>query len=97
MSLEGGTGVHFARVLDAGLAGYADWQITDDRGSALPPVVAGARSVAYGLGPEIDVTVPSLRSTITMRYTHDVAARSRPFGSLVFVAIGVAVWGAHVG
>jgi hypothetical protein len=44
VQLQGGSGVELARMLDVGVAGYALWQVTDDKGSALPPVLAGARS-----------------------------------------------------
>lgn len=91
----GGAGAHFARVVALGGAGYALWQVTDDGGSALPPVLAGARDVDYGLGPEVDVTVPALRAKVTARYTHDLLVRSRPSGEVVVIAIGVSAWRAR--
>ncbi|HEY2744515.1 MAG TPA: hypothetical protein VGL86_07825, partial [Polyangia bacterium] len=66
--------------------------VLDDRGSALPPQLAGARDVDYGLGPELDVTVPTLRTRIIARYTHDVAVRARPLGQLVLIAVEVQAW-----
>jgi hypothetical protein len=94
VQLQGGVGAHFAKIFDLGVAGYALWQVTDDSGSALPPVLAGARDVDYGLGPELDISVPALRTKVTARYTHDVAVRSRALGSLVLIAVSVSVWGA---
>ncbi len=92
VQLQGGVGARLARIVDIGVAGYALWQVTDDRGSALPPVLAGARDVDYGLGPELDVTMPALRTKLIVRYTHDVAVRSRPLGQLVVFAVEVQAW-----
>jgi hypothetical protein len=95
IQIQGGAGVRLARILDVGLAGYALWQVTDDTGSALPPILAGARDVDYGLGPELNVTVPQLRCKLVARYTHDVYVRSRPSGSLFVIALDISAWSAH--
>jgi len=95
VQLQGGTGVELGRIVDLGVAGYALWQVTDDKGSALPPVLAGARDVDYGLGPELNVTVPQLRCKLVARYTHDVYVRSRPSGSVVIIALTVSAWRAR--
>lgn len=39
LQVQGGGGFPVAKVLTMGLAGYALWQVTDDRGTALPQVV----------------------------------------------------------
>ncbi len=92
VQIQGGVGNRFLRIIDLGLIGYALWQVTDDRGSALPHVLAGARDVAYGLGAEVDVTVPALRTKVTLRYTHNLYARARPGGDAVLVGLTIAVW-----
>jgi hypothetical protein len=92
VQVQGGFGKTFFRVLDVGVAAYALWQVTDDSGSALPPAVRGARDRAYGLGPEIDLSIPAIRARLLVRYMHDVAVESRPFGQLLLFGLAVNVW-----
>ncbi len=54
LNVQGGAGTTVYRNVGAGLAGYALWQVADDRGADLPPELAGAHTRAFGLGPEID-------------------------------------------
>ena len=95
VQIQGGIGVNLARIVDLGVAGYALWQVTDDTGSALPPLLAGARDVDYGVGPELDVMMPQLRCKLTVRYTHDVYVRSRPRGEVTFIGLKVSAWQAQ--
>jgi hypothetical protein len=67
------------------------WQVRDDRGSAVPESLRGALDRAFGLGPEIDVTWAAIRSRFTLRYCHDVAVKTRPFGQILL--FGVTVFG----
>jgi hypothetical protein len=90
--LQGGVGGPVFRGVTVGLAGYALWQVTDDSGSDLPPVLRGARDRAWGLGPEASVILPPLRSKLTLRYTHDVAVRSRPLGGLLSLEFTFVAW-----
>ncbi len=92
VQIQGGAGGRVLGVIDAGIAGYALWQITDDRGKDLPPQLVGAREQAYGLGPEIDVTVRPLRSRITARWLWDLDGRARPVGTILVAGISVLAW-----
>jgi hypothetical protein len=92
IQVQGGIGGHVAGPVGLGLCGYGLWQVTDDSGSALPPVLAGARDVDIGLGPELDVDAPFLRARFTARYTHDVFVRSRTLGSMVLIAVTFSAW-----
>ena len=56
IQIEGGAGGRVLDNLDAGIIGYALWQVTDDRGSALPAPLAGVRERVFGLGPEISMS-----------------------------------------
>lgn len=85
--VQGGAGARVFRIVDVGVAGYALWQVTDDRGSELPPQLAGARDQVFGLGPELDVLVPPLRSRLTARFEWDIRAEARPLGTLLLVGI----------
>src|SRR5262249_6568370 len=56
LQVQGGVGVsRVNRAVELGLAGYALWQVRDDRGADLPSVLRGARDRVYGLGPEVAV------------------------------------------
>jgi hypothetical protein len=72
-----------------GLAAYALWQVRDDRGADLPEPLRGARDRAFGLGPEIDITVAPIRSRITLRYCRDVVVNARPLGQVLVVGLTV--------
>jgi hypothetical protein len=89
VQFQGGAGKTLRRIVDVGLAGYALRQVRPDRGSALPAPLRGARDRAYGLGPEIDITIPPIRSRITVRYCHDVSVRARPFGQTLVVGLSI--------
>ena len=42
--------------LDTGVVGYAQWQMTDNRGSDIPNPLRGIRSNIFAVGPEIAAT-----------------------------------------
>jgi hypothetical protein len=87
VQIQGGAGKTLFRVVDAGVVGYALWQVTDDTGSALPPVLRGARDRTFGLGAELGLTITDARTRFVLRYTHDVAVRSRPAGQLFVIGV----------
>src|SRR5262249_13363291 len=86
VQIQGGAGKTLG-VVDVGLAGYALWQVRDDRGNDLPEVLRGARDRAWGLGPEIDVTLAPIHGRITLRYVHAVAVKARPLGQVLVVGL----------
>jgi hypothetical protein len=90
--VQGGIGGRFLRIVDVGVAGYALWQVTDDTGSDLPDVFRDARERVFGLGPEVDVAIPQLRSRLTARLEWDIGGRARPVGTLLFLGISVVAW-----
>jgi hypothetical protein len=92
VQIQGGAGTKLWRVLRVGVTGYALWQVSDDRGAEVPPLVRGLRERAYGLGAEIDVTIPAVRTRLTVRYAHDLAVESRPQGQIVLVGVTVTCW-----
>jgi hypothetical protein len=90
IQIQGGAG--FSRMkgtIEAGAAAYALWQVRDDRGTALPPVLRGGRDRVYGAGPEVAVFVKAIRSQIRTRYVWDIGVRSRPSGNLFVVGLNV--------
>lgn len=92
VQIQGGAGKTLFRLLDIGLVGYALWQVRDDRGSALPPVLRGARDRDYGIGVELGVTVREVRARIGVRYTHDLYVAARPSGQLLLFMLRFAPW-----
>lgn len=92
IQVQGGVSVVFDDEIQVGLAGYGLWQVGDNSGSELPAVLRGARDQAYGLGPEVAFDLVSIRSKITLRYEHDVAASSRPFGQTFVFGYSLGLW-----
>lgn len=89
--VQGGAGGRVLAGVDLGVAGYALWQVTDDRGADLPATLRGARERAFGIGPELDVAVPALRSRLGARLTWDLDGRVRPVGTILLVGLSVLV------
>ena len=87
LQIQGGLGKTLFGVVDVGLAGYALWQVTGDRGTDLPPVLRGAHEQAFGLGPEIAVSIAPLRSRLSVRYEHDIYVKSHPFGQILVISL----------
>lgn len=89
--IQGGVAGRVA-VIDAGIAGYALWQVRDDTGSELPAALRGARDRAFGLGPEVNVALPALRSRVSARLAFDLDGEARPVGTLLVIGISTVVW-----
>lgn len=92
LQIQGGAGTTVRRVVDVGVAGYGLWQLTDDSGTALPAVLRGARDRTYGVGPEIDVRIPPIRTAVALRYEHDFLSQARPQGQIVFLGLSFLAW-----
>jgi hypothetical protein len=92
LQIQGGFGAALHEAILLGIAGYALWQVTDDSGADLPPILRGARDRAFGMGPEIDFSLRSIRSNVILRYEHDIAADSRPFGQFFTLAYSFDAW-----
>ena len=86
--IQGGAGANVSRVVVLGLAGYALWQVSPDRGSEIPPTLRDQRSRAFGLGPEVDVVIPRWSCRVTLRAEGELGVESRPKGTVV--ALGIA-------
>jgi hypothetical protein len=90
--IQGGIGAQINPAIEVGVAGYGLLQVTDDSGSDLPVALRGAQDRAYGMGPEVDFTLPAIRSTVTMRYEHDITARSHPLGQIFVFGYSLSAW-----
>lgn len=91
LNVQGGAGTTVFKNVTAGFAGYALWQVSDDRG-ALPPELTGARTRAYGLGPEIDVTIPKFRMRVDVRAEWDFGVVAHPQGLVFVVGVQWLAW-----
>ena len=92
IQIQGGAGTMLAgQLVEAGLAGYALWQVRDDRGTDLPLLLRGARDRVFGLGPEGAVMLKAINGQIRLRYEWDIGVRTRPQGSIFVAGINFVV------
>jgi hypothetical protein len=91
VQIEGGLGTKLFRELETGIAAYALWQVRDDRGTELPPVLTGARDRVYGLGPEGAMFIKAIHGQIRVRYEWDFGVRARPQGHIFVVGLNFVV------
>lgn len=68
--------------LDTGVVGYAQWQVTDNRGSDIPPPLRGIKSNIFAVGPEIAATTKFGR--FFARYLFEFGAQNAPEGQAFF-------------
>jgi hypothetical protein len=93
VQVQGGVGARvLERRLELGVVGYGLWQVRDDRGTGVPRHHRGARDEAYGLGPEVVLSLRPLPARLRLRYAHDVAVKSRPVGALFLLGVEFAAW-----
>ena len=78
---EWGIGKTLAKIWDVGLAGYCQWQVTDDSGSD----VTWDKSVhdrVYAIGPEVSVFIPPAKLSVSLRSQLEFGAEDRPEGNI---------------
>jgi hypothetical protein len=92
IQVQGGVGKTLFGFVDVGLAGYGQWQVTADSGSALPPVLRGLSDQAAGLGPEIGAFIARIRTRVSFRYERDIYDRSRPQGQILIGSLAFVAW-----
>ena len=79
---EWGVGKAFAKVWEAGVVGYAQWQLTDDSGSDVTWDKSLHDRVA-AIGPEVSVFIPPMKTFISLRALWEFSAVDRPEGTTV--------------
>lgn len=84
--LEWGVGKAFAKTWEAGVAGYAQWQLTDDHGSDVTWDKHVHDRVA-AIGPEVSTFIPSIKASIGIRALWEFSAIDRPEGTTVTMTI----------
>lgn len=85
IQMQGGVGTTLHGILHLGIAGFALWQVTDNEGSDLPDIARDPRTRVFGAGPEIGVTIPSIRLRVDTRYEWEFGVRSRQDGGIFVI------------
>ncbi|MHC4692476.1 MAG: SphA family protein [Planctomycetota bacterium] len=83
---EWGIGKLINKTLDVGMAGYSQWQVTDDSGSD----VTWSKSVhdqVHAIGPEVNLVMPSKSMVLTFRYLWEFGAVDSPEGQLMVLTL----------
>jgi hypothetical protein len=98
-TIEGGLGKTFYKklsgpiplVMNLGIVGYAQFKVTGDSGSDIPPVLRGLKDRVFALGPEFNIFIPGPRLSLLARYEPEFGARNRTQGqTIVFSIVSVA-------
>jgi hypothetical protein len=90
--LQGGAGAAVRKIFTIGVAGYALWQATPDRGADIPAPLRDQRSRAFGLGPEADVLIPQWKTHVALRVEREFGVRSRPRGQVIALSVAYLAW-----
>jgi hypothetical protein len=76
-------------VMNLGVAGYAQFKVTGDSGSDIPPALRGLKDRVFALGPEFNMFIPGPRLSLLARYEPEFGARNRTQGQTIVFSI---VW-----
>ncbi len=93
MTLEAGVGKIFVKnqgkqLLQFGGVGYAEFQLTNDSGSAVPALFAGKKDRVFAFGPEFGVILPAKKLNFLVRALPEFLAKNRTQGLTVVFAVG---------
>jgi len=93
MTLEAGLGKIFVKnqgkqLVQLGVVGYAQFQLTNDSGSAVPVLTANNKDRVFAVGPEIGVILPTKKFNFLARVLPEFGVRNRTQGVTVVLGIG---------
>jgi len=74
------------KIVDLGVVGYSQWQLTDDSGVG----VTYDRTVhdrVFGIGPEISVFIPRATLIVSLRHLREFEAIDRAQGHMTTLSI----------
>jgi hypothetical protein len=74
-------------IMNVGAAGYAQFKITGDSGSDIPPPLMGFKDRIFSAGPEFNIYIPKPRLTFLVRYEPEFGGRVRTQGQTVVVSL----------
>jgi hypothetical protein len=88
MTFEAGAGKIFVynqgrHLLQVGAVGYAEFQLTNDSGSAVPVLTSDNKDRVFAVGPEIGMILPTKKFNFLMRVLPEFGARNRTQGITV--------------
>jgi hypothetical protein len=85
LHFEWGIGKTLGKIWDVGLAGYCQWQVTDDSGSDARDKSVHDRVLA--LGPEVSVFIPPAKSFLSLRSLWEFGAIDRTEGHVTALTL----------
>lgn len=93
MTVEAGVGKIFIKdegkaLLQVGAVGYAEFQLTNDSGSAVPVFTSDNKDRVFAIGPELGLILPTKKFNFLMRFLPEFGARNRTQGITMVFAIG---------
>jgi hypothetical protein len=74
-------------IMNVGAVGYAQFKITGDSGSDIPPALMGFKDRIFSAGPEFNIYIPKPRLTFLVRYEPEFGGRVRTQGQTVVVSL----------
>ena len=83
---EWGIGKTLANIWDVGLAGYCQWQVTDDTGSDVQGD-KGVHDRVFAVGPEVIVFIPPAKSFLSLRSLWEFEAKDRTEGQVIALTL----------
>lgn len=78
---EWGLGKTFMKIIDAGVAGYCHWQVTDDSGPGTNTYDTGIHDRVFAAGPELGIFIPPAMLAVTVRSLWEFGAVDRTEGN----------------
>ena len=93
MTVEAGVGKIFVKnqgkqLLQFGAVGYAEFQLTNDSGSAVPVLTSNNKDRVFAIGPEFGVILPSKKFNFLVRVLPEFGARNHTQGVTVVLGVG---------
>lgn len=74
-------------LIDVGVVGYCQWQVTDDSGDAVPATDGGHHDRAFAAGPEVQCVIPQIKTVASLRYEQEFEVRDRPEGQIAVLTL----------
>jgi len=85
LHFEWGIGKALGKIWDVGLAGYCQWQLTDDSGLDARDKSVHDRVLA--VGPEVSVFIPPAKSFLSLRSLWEFGAIDRTEGHVTALTL----------
>ncbi|MBF0273381.1 MAG: transporter [Magnetococcales bacterium] len=83
---EWGIGHQVTDLVELGVAGYGQWQLTDDKGTGVT-WNRNDHDQVFGIGPELVTAIPALKMSVSLRGILEFGAEDRPEGSIVTMTL----------